>query len=122
MICDDEKDLLHVYAVALRQKFNIITADSGKTCLRSYMDNKLKGKKIHILLLDYRLGDSTGDDIACKIRDLDGTKVIMLSAFELEHEIIQDLKKNNCIVELLKKPIALKQLIDKVERIAASVV
>jgi DNA-binding response OmpR family regulator len=57
-------------------------------------------QKINVMLLHYRLGDSLGDDIACKIRDLDGTKIIMISAYDLEREKVDALKTSNCIVDM----------------------
>jgi hypothetical protein len=37
----------------------------------------------------------TGDDVACKIRDLDDTNTILMSAYELEKEIISHLRIRN---------------------------
>jgi DNA-binding response OmpR family regulator len=66
------------------------------------------------MLLHYRLGDSLGDDIACKIRDLDGTKIIMISAYDLEREKVDALKTCDCIIDMMVKPVSLKALIDSV--------
>ena len=52
----------------------------------------MRGKKIDSVLLDYRLGYSTGNDIACKIRDLGETKTILKSAYDLDKEKVDDLK------------------------------
>lgn len=114
MICDDEEDLLHVYSAALKSSFDIITASSGKDCLKEYMNLKLAGKKIHIMLLDYRLGDMLGDDVACKIHDLNGTRVILLTAFEIDQQKTRELVRKKCIVDLVKKPVTMKSLLAKV--------
>ena len=45
---------------------------------------KVDGKHIDILLLDYRLGDMSGDEVARKIMGMNGTKVILISAFEMD--------------------------------------
>jgi DNA-binding response OmpR family regulator len=66
------------------------------------------------MLLHYRLGDSLGDDIACKIRDLDGTKIIIISAYDLEREKVDALKTCDCIIDMMVKPVSLKALIDSV--------
>jgi len=116
LICDDEKDLVTMYAAALKKHFNILTARSGKECIEKYMEHTLRGKKIDVVLLDYSLGDSTGDDIACKIRDLDGSRTILISAYDLERAKLEELKASNCIVDSIVKPIALKMLIEKVQR------
>jgi len=115
MICDDEADLLKIYSAALKKHFNVLTVDSGRACIEKYMDYTLRGKKIDVLLLDYRLGDIRGDDVACKVRELDGTKIILISAYELEKEKIDELKASNCIVDSIIKPVSLKALLEKVE-------
>lgn len=116
LICDDEADLLAMYATALKKRYNVLTASSGKGCVEKYMEHTLRGKKIDVLLLDYRLGDTTGDDVACKIRDLDGTKTIMISAYDLEKEKVNEMKASNCIIDLIIKPVSLKVLIENVQR------
>lgn len=117
LICDDEEDLVSVYASALRNQYRILTASSGKACVEKYMEQMLHGKKIDMMLLDFRLGDSTGDDIACKIRELDGTKVILITAYDLEREKVRELKRKGCIVDLITKPIGLNALIEKVRQV-----
>lgn len=115
LICDDEADLLAMYAAALKKQYNVLTASSGKACIEKYMEYTLRGKKIDVMLLDYRLGDSKGDDIACKIRELDDTKIILISAYDLEKQRIDELKASSCIVDMLVKPVSLKALIEKVQ-------
>ena len=115
MICDDEPDLLRMYSVALKKHYQVITAASGRDCIEKYMAYTLKGKKIDILLLDYRLGDMTGDDVACRIRDLDGTKTILLTAFELEREKVDELTTSNCIAGMIRKPVTMKPLLEKLQ-------
>lgn len=114
MICDDEADLLHMYSLALKKHYNVLTAKSGRACVEKYMEQSLQGKKIHLLLLDYKLGDTTGDDVARKIRDLDGTKTILISAYELGKEMLDDLRSNDCIVGVISKPVSMKILLEKI--------
>ena len=72
MICDDERDLLELFGLALNIKYNVILVDSGEDCIDKYIDEKNQGNKIHLLLLDYSsssivdLNDSgyTFDEIA----------------------------------------------------------
>jgi DNA-binding response OmpR family regulator len=115
LICDDEEDLLAMYAAALKKQYNVLVASSGRECIQKYMEHILRGKKIAVVLLDYRLGDGTGDVIACKLRDLDGAKTILISAYELESKKVSELKANNCIVDTITKPVSLRALIEKVQ-------
>ena len=110
MICDDEADILRLYSRFMKEKFNVITATSGENCLSQYRREKELGRKIDVLLLDYRLGDMLGDTVACQIKKLNGTKTIMISAFDLDEKMLQDLRERNCIVQDLKKPVSLENL------------
>ena len=50
-------------------------------------------------LLNYRLGDMSGDDFACKIRELRGKNTILVSAYDHGGNMVTNLKqKKNCIV------------------------
>jgi DNA-binding response OmpR family regulator len=115
MICDDEVDLIKRYSAALKKYFNVLTVDSGIGCIEKYMESILRGKKIDVLLLDYRLDDIWGDDVVRKVCELDGTKIILLSAFELEKDKIDQLKASNCIVDSMIKPAGLKTLFENVQ-------
>ena len=117
MICDDEVDILRVYSSFLKKKFNVITAESGESCLSLYSQEKRSGRKIDVLLLDYRLGDMLGDKVACKISELNGTKTILITAFEIDEKILEDLKARNCIVLRLKKPLSLVALSNKIQEL-----
>ena len=115
MVCDDNEELLRLFRLALEQTYEVIQASSGKECLDKFNEEKNKGNKVDVLLLDYRLGDMTGDDVACKIRELDGTNTILISAYEIEKEVISRLKEKNCIVDTISKPISiylLKKLVE----------
>jgi hypothetical protein len=52
----------------------------------------------------------TGDYVACKIRELNGTNTILISAYKLEKEIISQLKIRNCIADMVIKPISIHML------------
>ena len=116
MICDDEIDLLEMFQLALGTEYEILTADCGKDCIGKYVEEKkVKGKKIDILLLDYRLGDMQGDTVAKKVKELNDVKIIMISAYELDEKMVGDLKQSGYIVDVIKKPVSMKSLIEKIE-------
>jgi DNA-binding response OmpR family regulator len=116
MICDDEIDLLDMFQLALGTEYEILTADCGKDCIGKYFEEKkVKGKKIDILLLDYRLGDMQGDTVAKKVKELNDVKIIMISAYELDEKMVGDLKQSGYIVDVIKKPVSMKSLIEKIE-------
>ena len=51
-----------------------------------------KCRKIYVLLLDYILGYMSGDNLACKIRELRHKNTILKSAYELEDNMVENLK------------------------------
>src|SRR5579862_2627306 len=110
MICEDDRDLLMVYTLALRSKYNVVCTISGKECISRYSEIRKSGKKVDAVLLDYRLGDTTGDEIAMKLSHLNGTKVILISAFEIEDEVVEGLKTRGFITAFVKKPVTIGSL------------
>ena len=58
--------------------------------------------KIQLILLDYKLGDMFGDSIARKIKNYNGTKIILISAYDLDSELIRELEENRYLAEYIK--------------------
>lgn len=120
MICDDEVDLLNVYKKALDREYEVIIVDSGKECIERYIAEKHSGKKINVLLLDYKLGDMLGDIVACKISELNGVKTVLISAYDLDQGMVKDLIARRCIVGAMRKPIRLPVMIEQIQQLLAS--
>jgi response regulator RpfG family c-di-GMP phosphodiesterase len=120
MICDDEVDLLFLFKSALEPNYRVIVAESGRDCIEKFIEEKHNGKKVDILLLDYKLGDMLGDIVACKIHELNGVKTFLISAYELEQAIINHLMERQCIVGLMRKPIRVSAMIKELEETLAA--
>jgi DNA-binding response OmpR family regulator len=118
MICDDEADILNLYKTALNQHFDVIIVDSGKECIERYIAEKHAGVKIHVLLLDYKLGDMLGDTVACKISAVNGVKTLLISAYDLDQSLVNGLIERRCIVGTIKKPIRMQSLLEQVKQVA----
>jgi CheY-like chemotaxis protein len=118
MICDDEQDLLQVFELALESKYNVILVSSGKECIDKFMEEKNRGNKIHLVLLDYRLGDMFGDSVARTIKQYNGTKIILISAYDLDSAFVKELEENKYIVKYIEKPI---QVADLIEIVASTI-
>jgi CheY-like chemotaxis protein len=116
MICDDEVDLLYLFKSALEPTYDVLVVDSGKGCIEKFLEERHKGKKVDVLLLDYKLGDMLGDIVACKIRDLNGVKTILISAYELEQAMISQLIERRCIIGVMRKPIRIPVMIKEIEK------
>lgn len=118
LICDDKPDLLELYAAMLSEDYKIIKASSGDECIRKYIEMKEKMEDITVILLDFRIGEMTGDVVARNIKEINGAKVILISAYEIERDLIQRLKDERVIIEFVPKPITL----DTLKRIIAKTI
>jgi hypothetical protein len=62
----------------------------------------------------------SGDDLACKIRESRGENTILISAYELEGNMVTNLKqkkKNNCIVvDSIRKLVSSTLLMGRIEQ------
>ena len=118
LICDDEPDLLELYAAMLSDDYKIVKASSGEECIRKYSEMKEKMDEITVILLDFRIGEVTGDKVARDIKEINGAKIILISAYEIDHDLIQRLKDERVIIEFVSKPISL----DTLKRIIAKTI
>lgn len=55
-----------------------------------------------------------GDSVAHKIREHNGTKIILISAYEIDDALIKDVEENNYITKYIEKPILINSLIELV--------
>lgn len=61
----------------------------------------------------------SGDDLACKIRELRGENTILVSAYDREGNMVTNLKqkKNNCIVvDSIRELVSLTLLMGRIEQ------
>jgi CheY-like chemotaxis protein len=120
MICEDNPDLLSLLQKALGSKYTIIAVDSGIECLSRYIDEKAKGNQVEVLLIDYQLKDLPGDIVATTIREISGrrraTNTILISTSEIDKEMVEELKRKDCIMEDIEKPISTDSLLNIIKR------
>lgn len=114
MVCDDEPDLRLLFGKILGSKYNVILVESGENCIEKYIEEKNRGNQIHLLLLDYKLGDMFGDSVARKIKEYNGVKIILISAYDLNYDFVKELEENNYISRYIEKPIHLTNLMELV--------
>jgi response regulator RpfG family c-di-GMP phosphodiesterase len=77
----------------------------------------MKNLSVDLILVDYRLKDMGGDQIACEINKTKGVKIMLISAFDLENEKISELIQRKRIFGFLSKTIGIKKLIDEASKI-----
>lgn len=116
MICDDEVDLLYLFKSALEPTYHVLAVESGRGCIEKFIEERQKGKRVDVLLLDYKLGDMLGDIVACKIHELNGVKTFLISAYELEPVVVNRLMERRCIIGVMRKPIRMSVMIKELEK------
>ena len=117
MICEDEPDVLLSYEIMLKSKYNLMLVDSGEECIAKYIEEINRGNKIDLVLLDYRLCDIMGDSVARKIKEYGKTKIILISAFNIDGVLVKELENGSYISKYILKPIetdSLTNLIDEI--------
>lgn len=100
LVVDDERDLADLYAMWVGDEYRTLTAYGGEDALEK-MD-----ESVHIVLLDRRMPDRTGDEVLATIRE-EGyeARVVMITAVDPGLDIIEmDFDK------YLTKPISRPQL------------
>lgn len=113
MVCEDESELLELYSKVLESRYEVIKVCSGYDCINKYLEQKSNGTNIDLLILDYKLEDMLGDEVAKKIKEHNGIKIILLSAYNLDEPIKKDLLENKYIEKFLQKPIKIRQMIQE---------
>jgi CheY-like chemotaxis protein len=108
-----------MFRIYLESQYKVLTVDSGKSCIDTILDLKNKNEIIDLLLLDYKLGDISGDIVARKVKEIGDIKILMITAFELDIQIVSELIQQGLIVDVAKKPIQLEQLSQKIKEIIA---
>ena len=98
-----------------RTSYDVLTAKSGEECIKMYLDAKHSGRMINLILLDYKLGDITSYYVARKTKEFNDVKIIMITAYEVNHDTIRELEDNELVVDIVQKPIAIDHLMAKVE-------
>lgn len=120
MICEDDRDLLDLFQKGIGSKYSVIAVDSGTGCIAKYIDEKVKGNKVDVLIVSYDLHDLPGDIVATTIRDISGnirrTNTVLVSASELDEDLVEHLKRKDCIIDSVTKPVSIDSLMRIIEK------
>ena len=120
MICEDDCDLLNLFQKGIDSKYSVIAVGSGTECISRYIDEKVRGNKVDVLVVSYDLHDLPGDIVATTIRDLSGnirrTNTVLVSASELDEELVKHLKRKDCIIDSVTKPDSIDSLMRIIEK------
>ena len=114
VVVDDEPDILTVVVFRLKKLgYQVLSAINGKEALAL-----IKAEKPDLILLDYRLPDMNGIEIARAVRAdsaLRNTPIILLSASSGK-DLTVEAYKNAAINEYIKKPFDPEELLACVKK------
>ena len=115
MVIDDEEDFLQIVKMNLEEtdKYEVITFTDAKDILE-----KLRHANPDIILLDLIMGEVGGEEV-CKIlsKDYGAKKIPVIIITALDEETDKRRLKKLGIAEYVTKPVEIKSLITKVEKI-----
>jgi CheY-like chemotaxis protein len=129
LIAEDEEDIALVYEKALEtRKHEVAITFNGEDCLKTYHDkvyymkfqtlpspSRYSSSPFDILLLDYKLPDMTGMEVAKEILAVNPHQRIIFASAYVKETLRDSVKQLHQIVELMQKPISINELIDTIE-------
>jgi CheY-like chemotaxis protein len=131
LIAEDEKDIALVYETALQtRKHEVVITFNGEDCLKTYHDKfydmkfptlrlpcvySLNILPFDVLLLDYKLPDMNGMEVAKEILAVNPHQRIIFASAYVEETLQDSVKELHQIVELMQKPFDIDKLIETIE-------
>lgn len=106
LVVDDEAEVADVYALRLRERYDVETAYSGAAALDAVDEDT------DVVLLDRRMPDRTGEEVLTELRDRDlDVRVIMITAVDPDFDIVE-----MPIDDYLCKPVERDDLVAAIEQ------
>lgn len=125
LIADDEPDMIDSYKEMLeRNNYDVQTAQDGEKCLDIYREAfQLRNSKtddsthspFEVVILDYMMPKKNGLQAAEEILSLNPHQRIIFASAYLEGAVLESAKKLGKIIEVLKKPFSLDELVELIE-------
>lgn len=110
MIVDDEPDIREtVKTILKKEKYNVISANSGDDCLE-----KLKKEKPDLILMDIMMPGTPVKEVVKKIKNI---KIAYLSVVRTSEAEKEELLGQKNIVDFIQKPFDIKDLVKRVKKI-----
>ncbi len=132
LIAEDEIDTAIQYKLALEERgHTVIIAMNGEECIRLYKEglkiysqnhknsnlnyNNINLTPFDTVILDYRIPERNGMDVAKEILKLNTRQRIIFASAYVKESLLDSVKQLKHLVELIQKPFDLDILIDMVE-------
>lgn len=132
LIMEDDRDIASLYSRVLEEKGHKVTlAHTAEKCLKIY-SKRLYEVRIKIMknpmmkiiddshpfdavILDYKMPDRNGLDVAKEIITHNSRQRIIFASAYIEDTVFNSIKKLKVPVEILRKPVSRKTLVDTIE-------
>ena len=107
-IIEDEEDILTLFTEIIREHGYPVIGFTNPSSFVEYL--RIHRHEIDLLLIDYKLPQMTGCDLAKKIIEIDPKiKMILITAYN-------DIVNNTLNLELIHKPIKINELVQIINR------
>ena len=123
LVVDDEKDVANIISEMISKtgKYDTCIANSGTEAIAKIKENKgflgIGGNKIKLILLDIRMPEMTGIELAEKLHketdsDID---IIMVTAFDQDDNWMDSVFSFNNVISFIRKPVDRDDLIKHID-------
>jgi len=111
LVVDDDEYILKLYRLILENEgYVICTASTGESALF-----EAQKTKYDLAILDMFLPDVRGDEVACKLRDVNASiGIIFITGYDISLQIVESL---NFDFYIFLKPISPEELLNTVENV-----
>jgi CheY-like chemotaxis protein len=109
LVVDDEEELTYLFRLYLGNSgFDSVSFTDPLEALDHYIQNH---ERYSVVLIDWKMPDLDGLQLAKKIRDFNASiKIVLTTAYEIEDPIRKELIEESLISDVLKKPFDLNEL------------
>jgi two-component system response regulator HydG len=102
-VVEDEEDILTLFTEIIRENGYPVIGFTKPSSFVEYL--RIHRNEIDLILIDYKLPQMTGCDLAKKIAEIDPRiKMILITAYN-------DIVNNTLNLELIRKPIKINELV-----------
>lgn len=107
-VVEDEEDILTLFTEIIRENGYPVIGFTKPSSFVEYL--RIHRDEIDLILIDYKLPQMTGCDLAKKIAEIDPRiKMILITAYN-------DIVNNTLNLELIRKPIKINELVQIISR------
>ncbi len=113
LVADDEKGIRNSLSATLRREGHDITlAKNGREVMKMLESARLSGKVIDLLILDLQMPEMTGEEVLCKIKEMENAPPVILMSGH-GGNMTAKYRQNHGVV--LDKPFEQEELLAAVE-------